>query len=262
MHARLAQTRQVRGLVEPAREHAKRPVARRAHDVRARLGREGGERQLAHGAPSSVGDRYASASDRCSAPTADSDCERGDRLGHAPRTRPAAPRERQPFDRAVEQLGRLLRPGRARHVQPLARRSHAMPHRIGGLARRSGQLDRARPRHRDDEVEAVEERARQLVPERGQSLRRALAVGRRIAAGAARTEVHRRDELEARREHRPPADARDADDAVLERLPQRLERGPLELGELVEDEHAAMSEADLAGFGPGPPPTSAATDAL
>ena len=43
-----------------------------------------------------------------------------------------------------------------------------------------------------------------------------------------------------------PCDPRDRDDAVLERLPQRLERRPLELGQLVEQQDAAMREARLA----------------
>ena len=44
-----------------------------------------------------------------------------------------------------------------------------------------------------------------------------------------------------------PADPGDRDDAVLERLPQRLEHRPRELGQLVEQQDAAMREARLAG---------------
>ena len=54
----------------------------------------------------------------------------------------------------------------------------------------------------------------------------------------------------------------DRDDAVLERLPKRLERGPLELGQLVEKQDAVMGEARLARTRPGPPPTIAAVEAL
>ena len=71
-------------------------------------------------------------------------------------------------------------------------------------------------------------------------------VERRIAAAAAGAEVHRRDELEASREERHALRARDADDAVLERLAERLERGPQELRQLVEQQHAAVREARLA----------------
>jgi hypothetical protein len=77
-------------------------------------------------------------------------------------------------------------------------------------------------------------------------LRGAGALGRRVAARAAWTEVHGRDEGEARREQRSPAHARDADDAVLQRLPERLERRPLELGQLVEEQHPAVRKARLA----------------
>ena len=110
-HARLAQTSQVRSLVEPAREHAKRPLAWRVHDVRARLGRESCERQLAHGAPSSVGDRYASASDRCSAPTAGSAASAA--IVSATRLARARPRPESGSRSTARSssVGRLLRPG-------------------------------------------------------------------------------------------------------------------------------------------------------
>ena len=71
-------------------------------------------------------------------------------------------------------------------------------------------------------------------------------VGRRVAPAGTRTEVHRRDELEPGREERLALRARDRDDAVLERLPQRLERRPLELRQLVEQQDAVVREARLA----------------
>ncbi len=137
---------------------------------------------------------------------------------------------------------RSVRRGGAR-AQPLARRERRAPRRRRRLARRSA---RARPRAaaaRDDEIEAVEQRPRELVAKRGEPLRRARAFDRRIAARAARAQVHRPDELEARREQRLPADARDRDEAVLERLPQRLEHRARELGQLVEEQDAAVREA-------------------
>ena len=82
------------------------------------------------------------------------------------------------------------------------------------------------------------------------ALRRAAALRRRVAARPARTEIHGRDELKARRERRTPGHPHDGDDAVLERLPQRLEHGPRELRELVEEQHAEMREARLAGSRP------------
>ena len=68
----------------------------------------------------------------------------------------------------------------------------------------------------------------------------------RISARAARAEVHRRHELKARGKHGPPGHTRDRDHTVLERLPQRLEHGPCELRELVEEEHTVVREARLA----------------
>ena len=108
-----------------------------------------------------------------------------------------------------------------------------------------------RPWHRDDEVEAVEERTRELVPERREPLRRARALGRRVAAAGTGAEVHRRHELESSREERLALHPCDRDDAVLERLPKRLERRPLELRQLVEKQDSVMGKARLARTRPG-----------
>src|SRR5437763_1959671 len=100
------------------------------------------------------------------------------------------------------------------------------------------------------EVEAVEQRAGELRAVRGQPLRRARADRARVSARTARAEVHRRDELEARGKHRAPRRAGNADDAVLEWLPKRLERRPRELGKLVEEQDAVVGEARLARADP------------
>ena len=68
-------------------------------------------------------------------------------------------------------------------------------------------------------------------------------------------EVHRCHELEPRRERRPTGDPDNRDQAVLERLPQRLERCPRELRELVEEEHTPVGErrlADVRAAAPSP----------
>ena len=67
----------------------------------------------------------------------------------------------------------------------------------------------------------------------------------RIAAGAARAQVHRPDELESRGEDRAAADSRDGDRPVLERLAQGLEHRSRELRQLVEQEHAVVREGRL-----------------
>ena len=116
--------------------------------------------------------------------------------------------------------------------------------------------------HRHDEIETIEESARELVAERREPLRRARALGCRISSARTRAEVHRRDELKASREERLPVGAGDRDQPVLERLPQSFERRPLKLRQLVEEEDTAMGKARLAGARSGPPPTIAAIDAL
>src|SRR5204862_3819725 len=115
---------------------------------------------------------------------------------------------------------------------------------LGGPRR---ELDRPGPRHRDDEVETVEQRTRELVAVRRKPLRRAGALDGRVAARAARTQIHRRDELEPGREDRASGDPRDRDDAVLERLAEGFQRRPRELGKLVEQENAPVREARFAG---------------
>ena len=137
-----------------------------------------------------------------------------------------------------------VRPGRE-DGEPAARLLDPGTDALRRLARAGGQLVRARARHRHHEVEAVEERPRDLVAVRRDPRGRALALEPGVAACAARTEVHRRDEAEARGKEGAPADPRDGDDAVLERLTERLQHGPWELGQLVQEEHAPVREADL-----------------
>jgi hypothetical protein len=57
----------------------------------------------------------------------------------------------------------------------------------------------------------------------------------------------RPDELEPGRVDGPALRSGDAHDTVLERLPQRLERGTDELGQLVQQQDASMRQAHLAG---------------
>ena len=159
--------------------------------------------------------------------------QRGDRLRHPCHPGAAAAGQRQPLDRTREELVGLRGAPRHFRAQPLARPAHSLAHARGCLRGPGSQLDAARPRHGDDEIEAIEQRPRELVAERGQPLRRARALGSGVAARAARAEVHGRDELEARGKERLPGRAGDADDSVLERLAERLECRPHELRQLV-----------------------------
>ena len=61
--------------------------------------------------------------------------------------------------------------------------------------------------------------------------------------------VRRGDEHEPRREDRAPLPADDHRPAVLERLAERLEGRARELAELVEEQHAVVGQARLAGHG-------------
>ena len=61
----LVETGEIRALVEGAGERAEgRIAARLSQEVPVRLGRERGQREIAHAVPNSVGERYASASPR------------------------------------------------------------------------------------------------------------------------------------------------------------------------------------------------------
>ena len=78
------------------------------------------------------------------------------------------------------------------------------------------------------------------------ALGRAAAAAAAVAAMPAGTGVHRRDQLEARRELRLARGARDRHAPGFERLAQHLEHVAVELRQLVEEQHAVVRERDLA----------------
>ena len=80
------------------------------------------------------------------------------------------------------------------------------------------------------------------------------------AAEAARARVRGGDEHEAGREDHDLLAADDRHVAVLERLAQRLEARAGELGQLVEEEHAAVGERGLARLRRVAPPTRPAAE--
>jgi hypothetical protein len=59
---------------------------------------------------------------------------------------------------------------------------------------------------------------------------------------SAEAKVDRGDELETSREQRVPSDAGDRDNAVLQRLPERLENGARGLRQLVEKADAVVPQ--------------------
>src|SRR5262249_3661983 len=173
--------------------------------------------------------------------------EQGDRPGHPRHASPAPPGEREPIDRSRQQLLGGARQPRYGRVERRAPGEDAGPYRLGALAGRRGELGGARSRERDDEVEAVEERARELVAVAVELLWRARAARTRIAAHATRTEGHRPPEDKARGIEPPTADTGDRHRSLLERLSERLEHRPRELGKLVEHQDATVSKRHLAG---------------
>ncbi len=218
--------------------------------MRAGCGREGGEREIAHRGPSSSASgattpRPGAQSELASAASRAATV----RATRATRAR-SAPESGSRSTARGEQVVGFCRPAQADLPASSPRPCHcdSGADRLRALRRRASSSSRAGARDGHEQVEAVQQRARELVPIGREPRRRAGALGCRIAARSAGAQVHRRHQLEARREDKPAADTRDRDGAVLERLPQSLQRIPRELRQLVEEEHPAMSEARLAGL--------------
>ena len=133
---------------------------------------------------------------------------------------------------------------------------HALGNRGGGFACRALEFVQAGRRHLDVEIDAVEQRSRELaavavdVPGGTDALRAGIS---KMAATAG---VAGGDQGEAGRKGEPGLSPDDGDDAVLERLAQRFQRVAPELGQFVEEQHAAVSEADLSGARHGAAPIS------
>ena len=120
-------------------------------------------------------------------------------------------------------------------------------HDVGrGLAHgHAEQLLDAGPRHLEAQVEAVQQRSRDA-PQVAEARRLAAAAGAGLAAGAARAGVHGGHQLEARRElHRGPRPGH-PHDAFLERLAEPVQDRGLELAELIQEQHPAVGQRDLA----------------
>ncbi len=112
----------------------------------------------------------------------------------------------------------------------------------------AGQQAGAFARHGEVQVDAVEQRPGQLGAVALDLFRGAAAAAAGVAQVATGTGVHRRHQLEARREAHLVAGPGDHDMAGLQRLAQDLEDLAVELGQLVEEQDAVMGQADLAGL--------------
>jgi hypothetical protein len=96
-------------------------------------------------------------------------------------------------------------------------------------------------------VDAVEQRPRNACLIVRGAARRSAAGERGIAQMAAAAGVHRRDQLDPRRKGHMGIGTSDADAPGLERLAKRIEDRALKFRKLVEEQHAEVREADLAG---------------
>src|SRR5438477_9938878 len=97
------------------------------------------------------------------------------------------------------------------------------------------------------EVDSIEQRPRHPGLIIGGTARRAAAGQSCVAEMAAAARVHRRHQLDPRREGDVAIGPRDADATGLERLAERVEYRALELRQLVQEQHAKVREANLAG---------------
>ena len=97
------------------------------------------------------------------------------------------------------------------------------------------------------DVDAVQQRAGDALLVAGDDLVGAGARLDRVAVIAARAGVHRRDQLEVGGKSQRALGAADGDHLVFHRLAQHLQDAHAELGQLVQEEHAAVRQGDLAG---------------
>ena len=115
-----------------------------------------------------------------------------------------------------------------------------------------GQLFVVDMRHLDKDIHPVEERPADapLVARHQAGGAGALAEG--VAVVAARAGVHRAHQHETGREGDAALGAADGDDLILQRLAQHFQQRVAELRQLIEEEDAAVAEADLARLGKMP----------
>ena len=106
--------------------------------------------------------------------------------------------------------------------------------------------------HFDVDVNTIQQRAGQALLVAADHHRAARAGVFGVAPVTARTRILRADQHEIRREGQAALRAADGDDPVLQRLAQHLQAMLPELRHLVQEEHAAVRQADLAGPRPLP----------
>lgn len=103
--------------------------------------------------------------------------------------------------------------------------------------------------HLDEQVDTIEKRAGELAAIAGDLVRRAAAFSVRVAVMAARTGIHRGNQLEFGREFRLAGGPGDVNAAGFERLAQGFEHFAIEFRQFVQKEDSLVSQADFAGAG-------------
>ena len=105
--------------------------------------------------------------------------------------------------------------------------------------------------HTQVHIDTVQQRAGDLGAITGDAIGRAVTTPRYVALITTRTGVHGRNELKRCRELGLAGRARDHDMPGLQRLAQHFQHLVIKLGQLVEKQHAAMRQRDLARLGGG-----------
>jgi len=120
---------------------------------------------------------------------------------------------------------------------------HPRPHRRGRLGvGRGGELVGGEPLDLDVQVDAVQQRPRQPAGVAVQVVQAASAGEAAVPQVPAGAGVGRGDHREAGREAHAGHGPRDRDVALLERLAERLARGPGELRQLVKEQDAVVRQ--------------------
>jgi hypothetical protein len=115
--------------------------------------------------------------------------------------------------------------------------------------------------HFEEQVDAIEQRAGELVAIAGDLVGRAAAAPVRVTVVAAGAGVHGRHQLEAGREFGPACGAGDGDVTALQGFAQGFEDTALELRQFIKEQHAVVGQADFAGARGPASATRAAADA-
>ena len=152
----------------------------------------------------------------------------------------------EPFDLGDREVGVHSATGRGKTLaHPLARREDAVTHVRRRLAAFITQPLEGYARNVNAQVNAIEYRTGKPAAIALDLIRKAGALAFGVAPESAGARVHRSDEDESRGVRRGAAGPRDRDGVFLQRLAKRIEHASGELRDLVQEQGAAMSQADF-----------------